>query len=228
MLSRRTGPRRRQAGLSLVEMLIGITVGLFIVGAATMVITTQLGDNRRLLLETQLQQDLRASADIMAREIRRAGSWAAARESVWYPGRTSEVSENPKNGLFAVAEDGSGIDFEYQRPRGAEGPWGFRLTTDGVIQSRLGQAGWQDLTDSRVMQVTGLQFQLQESPSDPLPCPRLCDDGGTACWPRLVSRAVQIDIAATSRTDPSIARTVSTTVRLRNDVVEFNGASVCP
>lgn len=221
--------RRRQAGLSLVELLVGVTVGLFIVGAATMVITTQLGDNRRLLLETQLQQDLRASADIMAREIRRAGSWVAARETLWYPGRPSAVSTNPFTDLFAISEDGTAIDFEYQRGPAAEGPYGFELAEGGVIRSRLGAAGWQDLTDSRVMDITALQFQVQETASDPLPCPRLCDDGSTDCWPRLVMRAVQIDISATSRTDPAIARTVSTTVRLRNDQVQFNnGAEVCP
>ncbi|MBL0296208.1 MAG: hypothetical protein IPQ21_03185 [Betaproteobacteria bacterium] len=53
--------------------MVGITVGLFIVAAAAMLVTTQLGDNRRLLLETQVQQDLRATADIITRELRRAG-----------------------------------------------------------------------------------------------------------------------------------------------------------
>lgn len=230
MLSRRRTPpsRRAQAGLSIVELMVGITVGLFIIGAATMVVTTQLGDNRRLLLETQLQQDLRASADIIAREVRRAGAWGAAGGGIWYPGYTGAVAENPF-GSFEIGEDGSSIDFEYQRAAGAEGPYGFRRTEGGVIESQLGAAGWQDLTDGRVMDVTSLNFQLQEVTSDPMPCPRLCDDDTTDCWPRMVARAVRIDIAATSRSDASISRTVTALVRLRNDAIQFNnGASVCP
>lgn len=63
----------RQRGLSLVELLVGISVGLFVLAGATLLLSTQLGDNRRLLLETQLQQDLRATMDIITRELRRAG-----------------------------------------------------------------------------------------------------------------------------------------------------------
>ncbi len=65
--------------------MVGIAVGLFIVAGATMVVTTQLGDNRRLLLETQLQQDLRATADIITRELRRAGAEGSATSHVWAP-----------------------------------------------------------------------------------------------------------------------------------------------
>jgi len=40
-----------------------------------MVLTTQLGDNRRLLLEAQMQQDMRTAADLISRDLRRAGYW---------------------------------------------------------------------------------------------------------------------------------------------------------
>jgi type IV pilus assembly protein PilW len=73
------GPR----GLSIVELMIGIAIGMFILAGATLVLTTQLGDNRRLLLEAQMQQDMRAAADMIARDIRRAGYWAHAYCLVW-------------------------------------------------------------------------------------------------------------------------------------------------
>lgn len=78
-------PRARQRGLSLVELMVGIAVGLFVVAGAIGVVTTQLGDNRRLLLETQVQQDLRATADIITRELRRAGADSNAMNQVWAP-----------------------------------------------------------------------------------------------------------------------------------------------
>jgi type IV pilus assembly protein PilW len=220
--------RHDQRGLSIVEMMVGIAVGLFIVSAATMVVTTQLNENRRLLLETQLQQDLRAGSDIVARELRRAGAWGVARESVWYPGRTSAVARNLFSDITA-SEGGSDIEFEYQRGAGAEGPYGFRLGDNGVIQTQLAGAGWQDLTDGGVMQVTGFAVDVQSTESDRLPCPNLCADGSTDCWPRLVSRTVKIDITANSRSDATVSRTLTTFVRLRNDEVQFNnGAAICP
>ena len=51
--------------------MVGVAVGLFVVAAASMLVATQLSDNRRLTLETQVQQDLRAAADIITRELRR-------------------------------------------------------------------------------------------------------------------------------------------------------------
>ena len=80
--------RLRSRGLSIVEMLVGIAIGLFVVAGATLVATGQLADNRLLMLETQLQQDLRATADLVARELRRGGLWGNAADSVW-PGSTT-------------------------------------------------------------------------------------------------------------------------------------------
>ena len=59
--------------------MVGVAIGLFVVAAASMLVVTQLSDNRRLTLETQVQQDLRATADIITRELRRAGHWGKAR-----------------------------------------------------------------------------------------------------------------------------------------------------
>lgn len=220
---------RRQAGMSIVELMVGIAVGLFVVTAATLVVTTQLGENRRLLLETQLQQDLRASSDIIAREVRRAGAWGTAEDGLWYAGRPGAVASNSFATLELDGEDT--IEFEYQRRPGEEGPYGFSVTDGGVIRTKLGAADWQDLTDGSVMNVTGFVVTLLATPSDRLPCPRACDAAGaTDCWPRLVERTVRIDLTAQSRNDDTVSRTLSTFVRLRNDMVEFNaaGGGVCP
>jgi type IV pilus assembly protein PilW len=76
-----TRPRPAR-GLSIIELLIGIAIGLFVLAGATMVASNQLTDNRRLLLETQIQQDLRAAMDIIARDLRRGGFWDNAYTSV--------------------------------------------------------------------------------------------------------------------------------------------------
>ena len=71
------GSRQRsgsQRGLSIVELMVGIAIGLIIVAAASLLMSGQLNENRRLLAETQLQQDLRAASDIITRELRRIGA----------------------------------------------------------------------------------------------------------------------------------------------------------
>ena len=64
---------REQAGVSLVELLIGITIGLFIVGASVTALLTHLRESRSLIAQSRLMQDLRATTDLMARDLRRIG-----------------------------------------------------------------------------------------------------------------------------------------------------------
>ncbi len=230
------GAARR--GLSLIELMIGIAVGLFIVAAATVMATGQLGENRRLLLESQLQQDLRATSDIIARELRRAGAYMDAQDLVATP--TVPALANAQAVVTPASGVTSEIEFRYVRNNlGHEGPWGFKLDA-GVIKTQLvnsltGAAeGWQDLTDGTVMEVT--QFSIEIVPETPIemPCPKLCPAAGggldTSCWPQMVVRAFVITIDARLRGAPEVRRSVTSRVRARNEMVQFRagGSLACP
>jgi type IV pilus assembly protein PilW len=219
--------RRAQRGLSLVELMVGIAVGLFVVAAAAMLVSTQLNENRRLLLETQVHQDLRAAADIVTRELRRAGYWPAAAQSVWTPG--GGVSLSPHLTVSPTAAAATQVDFDYRRATGETGPFGFRRD-GGILKTRLGAAGWQDLTDGNTLRVTGFAVTPRFGPPVRLPCPKLCPDGSTDCWPTLTVRELVVDIAGHAVSDPSVERSLRTVVRLRNDWVRFNAAAAqaCP
>lgn len=225
----RPGARAAQRGLSIVELMVGITVGLIIVAGAVLIVSTQLGNNRRLLLETQLQQDLRATADVITRELRRAGHWDQAQSGVWSEG-SSAVSKNPYAALVPASGATSDVEFRYWRRVGDTGPFGFKLET-GVIRSRIGGA-WQDLTDAQTMVVTGFTVTLSDAASYQLPCPRLCADGTQNCWPTLELRTATVDITARAKTDATVTRALSSSTRLRNDRIRFNDPLnpdlVCP
>ena len=102
--ARRRHVRSLQAGLSIVELMVGVAIGLVIVAAAALLMTGQLVENRRLLVETQLQQDLRGAADIITRELRRAGTGqdTEALDTIWYAG-TPEVRYNSKAAALSVS-----------------------------------------------------------------------------------------------------------------------------
>lgn len=216
---RASRPRR---GLSLVEMMVGVAVGLIVVAGATLLVATQLGDNRRLLLETQVQQDLRAAADIVTRDIRRSGAWLdTARLGIWTPGATPQA--NPYSALLPASAAATQVTYQYLRSPGASTTdYGFRLQS-GVIQTLLGGA-WQDLTDVRVVRVTRFDITPRHAPAIQMPCPNECPGGGTACWPTLTVRELVVDITGVAVGDASVQRSLSTTVRPRND--EVTGA--CP
>jgi len=218
-------------GLSLVELMVGITIGLFVVAAAVTLTSNQLVDNRRLLLELQIQQDLRATMDIMTRQLRRAGTnLAAAQNFVAADGLGGLKSTN--SAVTPGAALASATTFSFVRNAADAGPYGFSLDAlNGVVITNLGGNNPQELTDRSTMRVTGLSFNAQPIVSDRLPCPKLCPGGGTDCWPEMVVQRLVINITAEARSDPRIQRTLTSAVRVRNDWVRdttVGSLRVCP
>jgi len=228
-------------GLSLVELMVGIAVGLFIVAAATVMATGQLGENRRLLLESQLQQDLRATSDIISRELRRAGAYMDAQNLVSTttnsdPPQTTAAVANAQTVVTPASGASSEVTFKYIRNNsGHEGPWGFKLE-GGVIKTQLvnsstgASLGWQELTDGTVMEVTAFSVDVRPDSPVEVPCPKLCPSGDTTCWPLMYVRDFVVTITARLRSAPEVTRTTRSTVRARNERVEFRtgGPTACP
>lgn len=240
---RRPPGRDRQRGLSLVEMLVGIAIGLIIVAAASMTVATQLSDNRRLLMEMQLQQDLRAATDVISRELRRVGFWANAGTQVAIPGTSPGDVSNPRRSMTPASGPTSIIEFEYDRKgvspsTDGSNRFGFCYggtcpsASPGMIRSKFapvsGDLGinWHELTDDKAVNITSMNIEIPDPGTTPgtappakLACPNLCADGSTTCWPRIAVREAIVTITGQSATDPTVQRTLTSRVRLRNDLV---------
>nr|WP_316639369.1 prepilin-type N-terminal cleavage/methylation domain-containing protein [uncultured Roseateles sp.] len=226
------GGRVRQAGLSIVEMMVGLAIGLIVVAGASQIVVSQLNENRKLLVELQLQQDLRAAADIITRELRRAGAWNAAETGLWYPGAASAPATNAFREVSPTVT-ATEVDYLYKRFDGDNGgPYGFKLE-EGKIKTRFGDA-WQELTDGKSVRVTTFTVTQKSDAPLILPCPKFCSDApnSTACWPTVTARAYEVSIAAQAVSDASVTRSIRTTVKLRNDLVGANAlaaaALACP
>lgn len=230
--------RRRENGMSLVELMVGIAVGMIVVSGAALLAASQITDNRRLVAEMQVLQDLRATADIVTRELRRAGAQLSPESVVWAPGHDGIDPGIGDNVIVSSAGSTKTIAFRYSRSGTTIGALGFR-STGGKIQTRMpALAGtYQDLTDTRTMTVNTLTISsnlaLEPTPTAPslagVPCPKLCADGSTDCWPRVRVREYTIGLTGTSTLDPSITRSLSTTVKVRADeMVIVPGNPICP
>lgn len=217
---------RRQRGLSIVELLVGVAVGLIVVAAATMMVSTQLADNRRLLLETQLQQDLRATADLVSRDLRRAGFWWNAQRRTVAGGAAAGPLDNPYTAVLPAdkGEVAQIVTYQYAHPNKVDDNLvndderlGYRLR-NGVIETQLGAGNWQALTDAGALKIT--QFDITADTQDvPLACHLACSPGGTVCPPVQTVRSYTIDIAGQAVSDAAVKRSVRSHVRLRNDTV---------
>jgi hypothetical protein len=130
-----------------------------------------------------------------------------------------------------TTEPATQVDFDYRRSTGESGLFGFRRD-GGVLKTRLGAAGWQDLTDPQTLRITAFSVTPRSGPATRLPCPNLCPDGSTDCWPTLTVRELVVDIDGEAVSDAAVQRSLRSVVRLRNDFVQFNvpgaPAQACP
>ncbi len=245
---RRASWRQRQRGLSVVELMVGIAIGLIVVAAAAMMAATQLSENRRLLLEAQVQQDLRAAADAIGRQARRSGSRANPENYVWTSTNGTVALPGNVDDVTPTTSSASAMTFRYNRAGATGGLLGYQLSGT-TIQTRMpaitGVAVvYQDLTDAKSMKVDSFQIQPQHveepkpsapDPIDPeqyLPCPKLCSGAttplnGTSCWPTARVREFKVNIDASAVHDAAVKRSLEIIVRPRNDELVM-GASLCP
>ncbi|MEK8048799.1 prepilin-type N-terminal cleavage/methylation domain-containing protein [Ideonella sp. DXS22W] len=227
----------RPRGMSLVELMVGVTIGLFILAAATLVVTSQLGDNRRMLTDAQLQQDMRATMDIAVRDMRRAGYWAHGWNNVWADSVTNAMA-NPYNTVSATRSSREGDSIVYDRSTDEEGQQsgtdndrvdsservGFRFNAAaGTVEMLMGGDTWQTLTDPAVMRVT--RFDLTyTTQAVPLPCGAQCPVSSRGCALDLLVRNATLVFSAQAASDASVKRSVRSDLRLRNDIlVERSG-----
>ena len=224
-----TTPSRAQRGLSLIELMIGLAIGLFITAIGGTLLASHVRENRSLLLEARLMQDLRTAADVITRDLRRAGQWGGASSGVWLAGTTNVIA-NPYAAVSPDSAASDAVSFRYSRDAtennvvDSNEQFGFRLR-NGTIEMLLGGSGWQALTDAGTLTVSGFsvtpsveRIDLQGS------CSKACPAGSTICPPRQEVRSLALLISGRSATDANVTRNVRSQVRLRND--SFIGA--CP
>jgi prepilin peptidase dependent protein B len=201
---------RRQQGLSLVELMVGIAIGLMIVATATMLMSHQLNDARRLGLEMQVEQDLRAAVDLVARDLRRAGYSPNAIDSNPYAEVVAGDAAEPSHAVgYARALDAD--DAVTARERS-----GVKLDT-GTLKLLLGDSGWQAITDPEVVTVTRFNVAVT---THRLPLAGACDCPAASagpCPPVQELRAAHIELAGVATRDPRVRRSLQADVRLRND-----------
>ena len=216
-------------GISMVELLVGLAVGLFIAAAGVTLMAGNLRENRALMLESRLMQDLRTAADIITRDLRRAGYWAGAVAAVRAAPGASAVT-NPYLAVAPSAAASDSVSFAFSRDASenhnldSNEQFGFRLRR-GVIEMQLGSGNWQALTDLNTLFVA--EFTVTptvEEISLAGQCSRPCAAGASDCPPRQQVRSLAVSITARSSTDANVQRSLHSSVRLRNDSI----VGVCP
>lgn len=227
MLKTCARPPLRPRGLSLVELMVGTTIGLLVMSGSMSMFAKQVGNSRQMLQETRLNQDLRAAADLVARDLRRSGYWGNAIQGTQSSGSSGAGRANPYSAI--TVSDGVSLSYSFSRDSAENNTlddverFGFRLR-NGALQMQSAADQWQDLTDSRSILVTGLIIGAVDTtlPLGHL-CARTCAAGSANC-PTNTLRSYTVRLTGRSLSDSNMVRSLESTVRLRNDRL----AGQCP
>ena len=74
--------KQNQAGVTLIELMIGLLIGLFITGGVISVYIAVSQSSSETLKQAKLNQDMSAIMNVMTNDIRRAGYWVSAGSSL--------------------------------------------------------------------------------------------------------------------------------------------------
>lgn len=217
--------RRHQRGVTLTELMIGMTVGLIVTAGTLGLFAGQMRSNRDLLTSARLNTEVRATMDTVVRDLRRASYWGSSATGTWFPKNTvvagnpfTEVSILDGQVTYRYDEDGDGV---------LEDGEVFRIAHDadaGTVELQtLDAAGSVSstvaITDPDVTEVTALTFALDDRTGT-----TTCLNAGAgpvAPTPPVIHvRRIDVTLTARLRAEPAVTRTMRESVRLRNDWVE--------
>lgn len=201
--------RTQQQGLSLIELMITMSLGLLMMAALTSVFANTIGVNSRSLQLSQLQEESTAVLELMVSDLRRAGFRANAHLLVVDPTIANTdfndslvISNHPDEALLSC------VLFRYDANQngsfdGSTELFGYRLR-DGQVERRqdavdCASSGWQALTSEAMVTVDSLSFTLTERTSGDL-----------------LEQIVTVALTAANPADDSLQRQLATEVVIRN------------
>jgi type IV pilus assembly protein PilW len=222
---------RVASGFTLVELMVGMAIGLAVLAGALALLANVSAESRRLLRETRLNQDLRAAMDLVTRDLRRAGHWQGATAGIASPGGANRPPRNAYHGFYASACNASALGASAPAPAAAAAfvcydvaqdadnmvqnheHFGFHVAS-GVLYAVLAGGSQQALTDASVMTVS--HFVVSPS-SQAVATGGFCVATCTSNCPRVVVREFEVTLKAHVTGDPTIQRQLRSNVRVRND-----------
>lgn len=235
-LQRHRHLRVGQRGLGLVELLIASAIGLFLLAGLTDFLGRSLTQSGRDFQDARLTQDLNVAMELMTRDLRRAGYSSAAQGATSAAG----AAANPfmqANGGIVLGTVPPCVLYSYDLPGSENGALdgaenlGFRLQSNAV-QAGTGvtsctAGNWQPVTDPTLSTITALSFQYLEGPAtvafqdldgpDAVADPQQPYAAATGPNWAVCTRLIRITLTGNLVGNPTVTRTLTQTVRVRND-----------
>lgn len=210
-LTRAFKRRLAERGISLLETLIAMALGLMVMAGVLQFVSRLVEGNTTTLKVTRLEQDIRTLMDIMLQDIRRAGHFPEGVADLGAPIQFMQDQPTPpmidgqplRDGLV-----GSTLTYAYRDADGklVSGRFAHDAKAGTILMHTGTASAAETISDAAFMNVTELQFQAART--------QVKSGALTVATP-----AVQIRIVGRLKADPAIERTQVGRMTWRNPVV---------
>lgn len=218
--------RVAQVGFTLVELMIGLTLGLIVLGSLVAFTTSMVRSNTESVRLTRLTEDLRTGMNLVTREVRRSGFDS---ESV----NSALTSSAPTAYADLVVQEAPGcVVYEYDLGDASKEFRGFKLdSASGTLSMKVASSavtcassdGWSPISNPDVVRITKFTPRLFQT--------RFCGelgeytskaDGKTyAVLAKGRVRTLALCVKGELRSDASISRHLTDVMRLRTEGLQF-------
>ena len=217
----------RQAGSTLIETMISITLSVMVILSMVTLMGNSMGSATRIIQMSQLTGELRNAMSMMSRDIRRANYTAG---SIYCYGNADCGVEDATKQAADITIDGGdcfffGVDRDWSGDSFTDNAGGFRLVSNGgvgVIEIWVGDESpvcdgtsddWVELTDPNLVNITTFVIDGSGSFENTL-------TGSTGIITQR-TRRIQMQIEGRLNLDNSITRRIEDTIKVRNDIHTF-------
>lgn len=204
--------RRHERGISLIETLVAMALGLLVLAGVLQLMNQLVDGNTSTIKVARLEQDTRSVMDVIIQDIRRAGSFPEATRDLGDPKRF--MQDQPPAPLIdgeplRFGQSGSSITYAYRESDGKLIQGKFSLDAKaGSVQMHTGTASAPEtITDPAFMNVTTLSFTPTISVSQ----------SGTL---QEVQTAIEVQLVTRLKSDAAVERQLIDRVVLRNTVLK--------
>ena len=215
---------KTQRGFGLIEMLVSMALSLLAVSVMVILMASTLGTGSATIQMSRLSQELRASMQLMSRDLRRANFHSS------FYNCYANVDCRDDLGISAYVDtihiNEAGNCFWYWLDRDGDGDLsndavgGFRYSTIsgiGVIQMRTtgnsaancdDDDGWELITDPNTVEITSFVVSDSDSYTETL----------SAAGDVQVVEKIRLNINGRMTTNPDVQREIQDLILIRNDI----------
>lgn len=246
---------KKQAGFTLIELMIALLLGLIVIGATINIYIATVGSSSNIIKSARLNHDLEAVMTLMVNDIKRAGYWGNARMEA--DSRNNPFTATTTNILI---DGGNCILYSYDGGSGTTGGvahngngivdadeyYGFKLESNSIKMRKTGtttadcaNGTWEEFIDGNQLSITNLQFSF-EPVTGVLPATSRCLNVTTstvtnaaACTGAVANdnlaekRLVNIQLTGQLKNEAAVTKTLNASVAVSNSrLCEWDG-TVC-